>query len=73
MSVSSRVTCGDLFADLLVDKLALDDRWIYVVQREGPPEILAMKTVLPRRSAPAAVLPSSLTVRVGILINSPAH
>ena len=39
-----RVTRDDLFADILVDRRAPADIWIYVLQREGSPEILAMGT-----------------------------
>ncbi len=39
-----RVTRDDLFADILVDRRAPDDVWVYVVQRLGSPEILAMGT-----------------------------
>ncbi len=37
-----RVSRDDLFADILVDRRAPTDVWVYVVQREGSPEILAM-------------------------------
>jgi len=37
-----RLTRGDLFADILVDRRGPADVWMYVVQREANPEILAM-------------------------------
>jgi len=37
-----RITRGSLYADILVDRRGPTDIWIYVVQREGNPEILAM-------------------------------
>jgi hypothetical protein len=37
-----RVSRGNVFADILVDRRAPQDVWVYVVQREGSPEILAM-------------------------------
>lgn len=37
-----RITHGSLFADILVDRRGPYDIWIYVVQRQSSPEVLAM-------------------------------
>ena len=37
-----RITRDNLFADILVDRRGPVDIWVYVVQREGQPDILAM-------------------------------
>ena len=42
---------GDLFPDILVDRRCRGERWIYVVQREGSPEILAMGDSTTREQA----------------------
>lgn len=37
-----RVTNGSVLADILVDCRAPSDIWMYVVQRQGSPDIMAM-------------------------------
>ena len=37
-----RITHGNLYADILLDRRGVEDIWIYVIQRAGSPEILAM-------------------------------
>ncbi len=37
-----RLTRGNVYADILLDRRGPKDIWMYVVQREGSPEILAM-------------------------------
>jgi hypothetical protein len=39
---SHRITVGNLYADILVDRRVSPEIWLYVVQREGSPEVLAM-------------------------------
>lgn len=39
-----RLTRGNIFADILRDRRGPADVWIYVVQREGSADILAMGT-----------------------------
>lgn len=37
-----RIHHGEVFADVLVDRRGPCDIWMYVIQREGKPDILAM-------------------------------
>jgi hypothetical protein len=37
-----RIDHGNLYADILLDRRNPTDIWIYVIQRQGSPEILAM-------------------------------
>ncbi len=37
-----RIVRGEMYADILVDRRGAGDVWMYVVQREGQPDILAM-------------------------------
>ena len=37
-----RISLGELYADILVDRRGPRDVWMYVIQREGSPDILAM-------------------------------
>jgi hypothetical protein len=46
-----RVSRGNLYADILRDTRGPSDIWIYVVQREGSPDVLAMGTCASREEA----------------------
>ena len=39
---ATRLVYGDLYADVLHDTRGPTELWLYVVQREGSPEVLAM-------------------------------
>jgi hypothetical protein len=39
---ATRLKYGEFYADVVSDRLGSESFWIYVVQRHGSPEILAM-------------------------------
>ena len=43
-TVRYRITHGNVYADILRDRRGPEDIWIYVIQRQGSPDILAMGT-----------------------------
>ncbi len=53
-----RLTRGNLYADIMVDRRGPSDMWMYVVQREGSPEILAMGSCQSEDEARAAAAQS---------------
>jgi hypothetical protein len=42
---ATRLTCGDLFADVLrIRHAPYEEVWVYIIQRHGSPDVLGMGT-----------------------------